>query len=119
MKFRSLLFFIGMSVLPVFAFAAPKNSSNVDLDQAVKVAGTQLAAGQYKVRWEGSGPDVQVSFLKGKKVVATTSARIGSAVKNEENAIETGTIDNAVVLRAIDMKNLSLRFDNAGSAQGN
>ena len=33
--------------IPALAFAGPKNSANFNLDQTVKVAGTQLAPGQY------------------------------------------------------------------------
>jgi hypothetical protein len=35
-----------------------------------------LKAGEYSVTWEGSGPDVQVNFLKGKKIVATSPAHL-------------------------------------------
>lgn len=120
MKSRSLLFFVSMSfLLPVFGFAASTNSSNVQLDQPVKVAGTQLAPGRYKVTWEGSGPEVQVHFLDGKKVVATAPAKIQEVRNGQDGAIETDSIDNAVVLQAIDLKNMTLRFDGAVPSQGN
>lgn len=120
MKSRFLSFALCvLFVVPVLAFAGSKNSSNLNLDQTVKVAGTQLAPGQYKVTWEGSGPDVQVSFLEGKKIIATAPARIATAPKSQETAIETATTADAVVLRAIDLKNLSLHFDDAVSVQGN
>jgi len=56
------------------AFALSKGS--LQLGDAVTLNGTTLKAGEYKVQWEGSGPDVQVSILKGKNVVATATAHV-------------------------------------------
>jgi hypothetical protein len=56
------------------AFAASKGS--LQLGNAVMLNGTTLKPGEYKVQWEGSGPNVEVSILKGKNVVATTTAHI-------------------------------------------
>jgi hypothetical protein len=56
------------------AFALSRGS--LQLSNAVTLNGTTLKPGEYKVQWEGSGPNVQVSILKGKNVVATTTARI-------------------------------------------
>jgi hypothetical protein len=64
MKTKSLFAAATVFLIPALAFAGQKNSANVSLDQPVKVAGTQLAPGQYKVMWEGNGPDVTVSFLE-------------------------------------------------------
>jgi hypothetical protein len=56
------------------AFAASKGS--LQLSDAVTLNGTTLKAGEYKVQWEGSGPNVEVSILQGKNVVATTTAHV-------------------------------------------
>ena len=56
------------------AFASNKGSLQVNTP--VTVNGKLLAAGVYSVMWDGSGPDVQVSFLKGKNVVATAAAHV-------------------------------------------
>jgi hypothetical protein len=56
------------------AFAA--NKGPLDLMSPVTVAGTQLAAGNYNVQWEGSGPGVQLSIKKHNKVVASTPAEL-------------------------------------------
>jgi hypothetical protein len=61
-------------VLASSAFASTKG--NLQLTSAVTVNGTQLKAGDYKVQWEGSGPDVEVSILQGKNVVAKLPAHI-------------------------------------------
>ena len=73
-----VLFLVTMVFLPAFAFAGPRNSANIELDQPVTIAGTQLAPGQYKLIWEGNGPNVNVSFVEGKKTVATAPAKLVS-----------------------------------------
>jgi len=59
------------------AFAGSSaNKANLQLQNPVTVAGTQLKAGDYKLQWEGSGPNVEVSILQGKNVVAKVPARL-------------------------------------------
>lgn len=53
------------------AFARDKNEHSVNIPEPVKVAGTELQPGNYKVEWQGTGPNVQVSFLQRGKTVAT------------------------------------------------
>ena len=52
------------------------SKGNLELSDAVTLNGTTLKAGEYKVQWEGSGPNVEVSILKGKNVVATAQAHV-------------------------------------------
>lgn len=104
-------------LLPLLAVAASGNSATIDFSQPVKVAGTQLAPGVYKIVWEGVGPDVKVSFLSGKKQVATAPAKLAARKTNGPGAIETATAsDNVQTLRAIEVKNVSLRFDASAPA---
>jgi len=113
-----ILFFVTMVFLPALAFAQ-KNSANVALDQSVTIAGTQLAPGQYKLIWEGNAPNVNVSFVEGKKTVATAHGKLVSNPTSEE-AIETATqTDNTQVLQAVDLKNVTIRFENAVPGAGN
>lgn len=61
-------------LLATSAFAANKGSLMVS--DPVTVSGKQLSAGEYTVKWEGNGPNVELNFLHGNKVVATTPARL-------------------------------------------
>ncbi len=71
--FKGLL--LGLAVLlATSAFASNKGS--MQLLDAVTVGGAQLAPGDYSLKWDGNGPSVQLSILKGSKVVATTPARL-------------------------------------------
>src|SRR5258708_36270601 len=56
------------------AFAATKAS--LQLSNPVLVNGTTLKAGDYKVKWEGSGPSVELSIMQGKKTLAKVPAHI-------------------------------------------
>lgn len=119
MESKSLIAVAMALFTPVLAFAGTKNSANFELDQAVTVTGTQLAPGHYKLTWEGSGQDLQVSFAEGKKVIATIPAKLASNPNNED-AIETTTAaDNTTVLQAIDVKHITLQFGNDVPAAGN
>lgn len=73
------------------ALAADKgNQTKVTVLDPVMVNGTTLAPGEYKVTWEGSGGEVQVTFLQGKKVVATAQAKVQARdVAYENTALVT------------------------------
>jgi len=72
--YKSLL--LGLTLLlAVGAFAATNKGSMQILD-SVNVSGTTIPAGQYSLKWEGTGQNVQLSILRGNKVVATTPAHV-------------------------------------------
>jgi hypothetical protein len=71
--YQSLLLALAL-LLATGAFAA--NRGSLQLNESVNVAGKQLAAGDYNVKWEGSGPNVELSILKGKAVVTKVPARV-------------------------------------------
>jgi hypothetical protein len=56
------------------AFAATK--AELTLRNPTTVNGTKLKAGDYKLQWDGSGPNVEVSILQGKTVVAKVPAKL-------------------------------------------
>lgn len=66
---------LGLAILlATSAFAASKGT--LQLNAPASVAGKQLAAGDYTVKWDGTGPAVQVEIMKGKNVVATIPAQV-------------------------------------------
>jgi len=71
--------FLLAALLLVTSFAsAETNKGNLSVDRPLVVSGKTLAAGEYTLQWEGSGPAVKVDVLKGKKVVATVPAQVVS-----------------------------------------
>ena len=72
---RSKSLFLGLALLlATSAFAANKGS--LQLQEPVNVNGTQLAPGDYKVQWDGTGPSVELSFVQGKKVITKVPAHV-------------------------------------------
>lgn len=119
MKAKSL-FVLAMLSLPALTFAADKKSTSVQIPQPVTVAGTQIAPGNYKLVWEGNGPDVTVTFLNGKKTVATAPAKLVNSQNNQAGAIETvATSDKTQVLKAVDLSKQTIEFETPVAAAGN
>ncbi|MGC2136266.1 MAG: hypothetical protein WA627_00735, partial [Candidatus Sulfotelmatobacter sp.] len=74
------------------AFAGTKGS--LQISNPVNVNGTTLKPGDYKVQWEGAGPNVELSILHGKNVVAKVPARVVE--------LQTPAPSDAAVTRAND-----------------
>jgi hypothetical protein len=83
---------LGLAVLiATAAFASNKGSLHVQ--EAVEVNGQQLPAGTYQLRWEGTGSDVQLSFMQGKKEIAKTTAKVIEL--NQASSYDSAVIDRS------------------------
>jgi len=84
---------LGVTLLLATSLLAVGESNKGSLQtlSAVTVNGTNLPAGDYLLRWEGEGSNVQLSILKGKKVVTTTPARVVelAAAPSTDSAVVT------------------------------
>lgn len=107
-----------LMTVPVATFAKTEKT-NVNFDSPTVVAGKKLSAGNYEVKWNGNGPEVQVSFLQNNKVVATAPAQIIDKDNPYNNAIEAQKEGNAQVLTAIDRSHMTLKFSPNGSQTAN
>jgi hypothetical protein len=87
------IFLAALILVAGSALASSKGS--LELQHPTSVAGKQLASGNYTVRWDGTGDQVDLKIYQGKNVVASTPARI---VKVETPA----TSDSAVVIANSD-----------------
>ena len=58
------------------AFAQNENKGKLSVPETITVEGKQLPPGNYKVEWQGTGPNVEVKILKGKETVVTAPARL-------------------------------------------
>jgi hypothetical protein len=66
---------LGLAVLlATSAFAS--NKGTLQVHETLEVNGQQLAVGEYQLRWDGTGSNVEVSFMQGKREVAKTSAKV-------------------------------------------
>jgi hypothetical protein len=70
---KSLL--LGLAVLLATA-AFASNRGSLNLADSTMVNGQKLAAGDYKVTWDGTGPNVQLNIMQGKKTIATVPAHM-------------------------------------------
>ena len=75
---------LGLAVL-VASSAFASNKGTLRVHESSEVGGQQLAAGEYQLRWDGTGSNVEVSFMQGKKEVAKTSAKLVNLDKASDN----------------------------------
>jgi hypothetical protein len=61
-------------LLATSGFAA--NKGTLEVANPVTVNGKSLPAGEYTVKWDGAGPNVDLNIMKGKNVVATVPAHM-------------------------------------------
>ena len=113
---------ISKTVLPALAlllttgaFAANKaNKGSIELDQPATIGAHQLAPGEYKLTWDGTGPNVELMILSHGKLVATVPARVLELSRPQpSNAYEAHTnADGSQSLTEIDFggKRYALAF---------
>jgi len=87
---KSLVF--GLAIL-LATSALASNKGSLNLHEAVQINGQALPAGNYQLRWDGTGANVELSILQGKKVVTKTSARVVQLDK--PSAYDSAVVDNA------------------------
>jgi hypothetical protein len=94
MKFGKLFISGVLSTALFFSavgFAAEKAS--LEISNPITVNGKSLPAGKYAVTWDGSGPNLELKFAKGKNVVATAPAQtinlnratVGTSITTKDN----------------------------------
>jgi ribosomal protein S4 len=71
---RTLIAALVLLVVPA-AFAASA-SHQLTLNKNVAVNGKEIKSGDYKLKWDGTGDNVDVSFTRGKQVLATSPAHV-------------------------------------------
>ena len=88
-------------LLASIAFAGTKAS--LQLNNPVSVNGTTLKAGDYKVQWDGSGPNVELSIMQGKKVVTKVPAHVVdlSSASNADAAVVKNNADGSKSLSEV------------------
>jgi hypothetical protein len=104
-------------LFPLSALARDKNQHSVEIPDSVQVGGAQLKPGNYKVEWQGTGPEVQVNFVRDGKTVATVPGTLKTNDAHVVDDIVTDTTSaNAKMLKEIDFSRdkESLIFDQSG-----
>jgi hypothetical protein len=114
---------LGLTLLLATSVFAASNRGSLQTLSDVNVAGKTLPAGEYSLKWEGTGSNVQLSILKGKKVVATTPARLVdlSQASNSDAAVIQSNGDGSRSLAEVRFggKKYALQIgEESGSAGG-
>lgn len=73
--------------------AADTNKGKVTFSDHVVVSGTQLEPGEYLVRWDGSGPGVQIRFLHDGEQVTSVTGKVVQQ-KNSQQSFTTDSGEN-------------------------
>ena len=100
------------------AFAA--NKGNMQVGHNVTINGTTLKPGDYKVQWDGSGSNVEVTILLNNKIVTKASAHLvdlSSPASSNAAVTQTGS-DGSSTLAGIrfEGKKYALQFGDSGSS---
>ena len=88
LKYAALLSTLAL-LSPVGALARDKNQHSVVIPDSMQVGSVQLEPGNYKVEWQGTGPEVQVNFVRNGKTVATVAGTL--------NANDNRVVQDAIV----------------------
>jgi len=104
-------------LLATTAFAS--NKGTLAVTDNCTVAGKALAKGDYKVSWDGNGPDVQLNIMKGKEVVATVPAHMTelNSPARADSAVISHTGDGSMALSEIRFAGKKYAFTIGGSTQ--
>lgn len=82
----SAVLFIAALSLPVTALAGAITKESLHLFETVKIQGKTLSPGDYRVEWDGSGPNVKLDIVQGRDTLATVPAKIVTkSTKSEQD----------------------------------
>ena len=120
---KSLMLSLAL-VLTTAAFASPAaaNKGSLQLQNPTSINGTTVKPGDYKLEWDGSGPNVEVSIMQGKNVVAKVPAHVvdlGSPSASNA-AVTTKNGDGSSTLASIRLqgKKFALQVGDANMQSG-
>lgn len=72
----SALLFVASLLLPVAALAGSMKKQSLHLFETVTVEGKTLSPGDYRVEWNGSGPNVQLDIVQGRDTLVKVPAKV-------------------------------------------
>jgi hypothetical protein len=108
-------------LLATSAFAANNvNKGSFEVFEPITVSGHQLAPGQYKLHWDGTGSNVELMILSHGKLVATVPAQLVdlSQAERDNTTVSRTNDDGSHSLTQIDFagKKYALAFGDESAA---
>jgi hypothetical protein len=67
---------LALAVVVAGSAFASNNKGSLHLTEPAQINGQAIPAGDYQLRWEGTGSSVEVSVMQGKKVVTKAPAKV-------------------------------------------
>ena len=110
-RWMGIALILGSLSLPALA---AKNTQTLSLADPVKVGSSQLAAGDVKVSWTGTGSNVQVTLEQRGKAPVTVTAKMVDT-KNGHVGVVTDAASGSDVLQSIELNNFTLVLNGAAS----
>jgi len=98
---------LALSAAPLFA---SHKSETVHIGDSMMVGTTQLAPGDYKVNWVGTGPVVHITLSSG-KISASADAKLATA-KNDGASVMFVTHGAVKTLETINLRHATLELEN-------
>lgn len=120
LSFRIAILMLALS-LATGAFAAgTAHKGTFRISDPVQVGETQLPAGEYVIKWDGAGPDVQASITQDGSVVATVPAKVVELEQKSTRTaaeVQNGGSGNGTLNRIqFSGQKYALEFSGASSA---
>jgi hypothetical protein len=116
-KYTALLSMLAL-LSAVGALARDKNQHSVEITESVQVGSTQLKPGNYRLEWQGTGPEIQVNFVHNGETVATVpgTLKTNDAHVTQDDVVTDTTSANTKSLEEIDFAHNkeSLIFEQSG-----
>lgn len=104
---KKLIGIVILLSLSICAFAA---NGNMSLMSAGKLNGTQLAAGSYKLTWDGQGDKVNVNITGNGVKITAPATIVTSQAKLEDSVVKSS--DGTIREIHLGGKKLIVKFDN-------
>jgi len=92
------------------AQAARGNARSVEIFDVVQIGTAELKPGNYKVKWQGTGPAVQVSFQQNGKTVVTVP---GALKTNDDQVTQDAIVTEATSASASTLKEIDVGHQKA------
>jgi len=112
MKFRTIGILAALMAIAVsVAVASPTNRKTINLSEPTVVGSVTLQPGEYTIVWNGTAPDVQVSFERRNNIVVTVPATLEAAHNQYDSVAMHTEASGAPSLVEIRTKNSTLHFN--------
>lgn len=108
-RFFAFAFILALLSIPAFAAS---NSATVRFSSAVAVGSSKLPAGEYRLTWEGTAPNVQVTLTQ-KETSHPASATVPAKLTEQKHgqiSITTSGADGGNALETLQLKDVTLEF---------